>query len=547
MVRSVVFLILVLALFSCQRSLNVNEILSGAESVMETAPDSALVLLKSIDFPEELAAGDYASYLLLMTQAKNKNSLDIAEDTLISVAADYFLKKNDISRAALSCFYFGRVLNAKGNAEAAIQQLLIAKEYAEQVGNYNLLGLIYYDLGYIYQTQFNYPRAVENYTLAKENFRLSGNRKNEIYSLGYIGNVYISQQPPQIDSAFFYYNTALMEAEKEENPVILAETLKNLGLAYSETGEYDKAKEYTLKSMQEDKTQTYAFFNHITLCNIFTATGQIDSAFHYSQYIPGFISEDDLFFGYTYHTLLAGMHKAQHNYDAVILEYENLLQLSESISGKYKDQSIMNIQEKYMNEKLKTSLQRATIQRQYFIISITIGTIVIILLIGLYKTTTSRKNKKIAEIEQKVDTLNEMLFDQGERKNKFKELLVDRLDISKKIAQLNLIPSNDKHLLLERYNRIFEKDLQHSLDWEYLYPIINELYDGFVDKITERYPILSEKEKQLCCLIHAEFRTDEISVILSYKYKSVSVLKSKLREKMGFATYEEFITYIKSI
>lgn len=61
-------------------------IFSESESLLETDPDSALSVLGSILYPEELNTKEYNRYILLKIQAEYKSYQDITSDsTILSV------------------------------------------------------------------------------------------------------------------------------------------------------------------------------------------------------------------------------------------------------------------------------------------------------------------------------------------------------------------------------------------------------------------------------------------------------------------------------
>ena len=60
---------------------------------MGSRPDSSLILLESIPSPEKLSEEDYATWCLLMTQARDKNYVEHTSDSVIGVAVRYFEKQ----------------------------------------------------------------------------------------------------------------------------------------------------------------------------------------------------------------------------------------------------------------------------------------------------------------------------------------------------------------------------------------------------------------------------------------------------------------------
>jgi hypothetical protein len=82
--------------FSCHQVSQQHPILEQAEKVMSEHPDSALFLLEQVATPEKMPERDYATWCLLITEARDKNYIEHTSDSLINVAIQYFEKKKDI-------------------------------------------------------------------------------------------------------------------------------------------------------------------------------------------------------------------------------------------------------------------------------------------------------------------------------------------------------------------------------------------------------------------------------------------------------------------
>ena len=59
--------------FSCHQVSQQHPILEQAEKVMSEHPDSALFLLEQVAAPEKMPERDYATWCLLITEARDKN------------------------------------------------------------------------------------------------------------------------------------------------------------------------------------------------------------------------------------------------------------------------------------------------------------------------------------------------------------------------------------------------------------------------------------------------------------------------------------------
>ena len=70
--------------------------LSYAESLMQRCPNSALVVLDSMEVPSPSDKFQYATWCLLITQARDKNYVKHTSDSLINIALAYFEKQDDL-------------------------------------------------------------------------------------------------------------------------------------------------------------------------------------------------------------------------------------------------------------------------------------------------------------------------------------------------------------------------------------------------------------------------------------------------------------------
>lgn len=531
--------------FCSRKNKEAEKVFIRVENLIEQNPDSALLLLELIESPEELSLDNYANYLLLFAQSKDKSGISIAEDTLIRIPVSYFLQKKDIPKIALAYFYSGKVNYQQGENEKAIQDLLLAKDYAEKSGNNNLLGLIYYDL-VLYDKEFNFESGLNNYRQSYDCFLKAGNEKNAVYILSFIGDVYLQQKPRQTYLAFENYNRVLQYAKQNNDTSLLTSSLRNIGIAYEEIEDYTHAKEFLLQSISIDKYEKYSTTNYAVLSQIYLSLNMPDSAIYYAERLPPNINYAGL---HNYYELMKEIYAYISKHKQTSNNYRKKNERIALFYNQIIKQSALDIQKKYELEKLKNSLQKTELHKQFLFITVLLCIFGAILLICFFVIVIKRMRGKIRQIRQNLETMNEMLKDYDENKHSLKQVLLEQLDIAKKIAQLNVIPSNTaKHSLNENYFKIFGKDMTEKLDWNNLYPVINELYGGFVKKLRRKYPDLQEKQVQLCCLLRADFKTDEITFIQNYDNSaSTQTQKNKLRIKMGFSGMKDLLFSLENM
>ena len=125
---------------------------------MTEHPDSALNLLLDVN-PDDLhTRKQRAKHALLLSMALDKNYIDIADDSIISIAYNYFQHHPTKREKMLATYYSGIVNQNAGNTiKAAIdfnQALYLAKELND---NHNA-GLSCRHLSTIYSQNYNQKR-----------------------------------------------------------------------------------------------------------------------------------------------------------------------------------------------------------------------------------------------------------------------------------------------------------------------------------------------------------------------------------------------------
>ena len=170
-----------LLLMACNDPRHVTDTLHRAEALINEHPDSAWAMLNTLS-PNEMGQNrTRAHYALLYTQAQDKNYIDETNDSLISVAVDYYRNTDDVRHQFLSYYYQGRVhFNTKDylNATSCYME---AEQLADAVGDDYLVGLLYAELGRIYRLYYDYPKSLEAYQKAAECYERAGKIRHRNY------------------------------------------------------------------------------------------------------------------------------------------------------------------------------------------------------------------------------------------------------------------------------------------------------------------------------------------------------------------------------
>ncbi len=157
------WLLLFAILFSCQQKSNISSQLLLADELMDNCPDSSLHILQSIPSTANLSEKEKALHALLLTKAYYKNRIPVESDSLINIAADYFLSGNDLLNKAYTCYYMGRINQKNKNPKAAWENYREAANTAEKTTDNKLIHLIYNHWGILCFEQELYDESQGKY------------------------------------------------------------------------------------------------------------------------------------------------------------------------------------------------------------------------------------------------------------------------------------------------------------------------------------------------------------------------------------------------
>ena len=217
------FLLVMMYLFGCTSPSMPDPLpeLARAESLMYDRPDSALMLLDSMPPPSDPYQN--ALWSLLVVQARDKNYIKHTSDSLINVAYDYFIRRDDPHRRALVLNYEGRVNEDLGEMEKATEFYLRAGDEVLKTENYDLGNLIYSNLGMVYTYRNLNEEGLDAFQKAHELAKLSKDNYSIAFSLIYLGRIYGVLE--QWERSIEFYEQAIKESELIDNLVYSDKTL----------------------------------------------------------------------------------------------------------------------------------------------------------------------------------------------------------------------------------------------------------------------------------------------------------------------------------
>ena len=128
--RHIILIFLSFILLSC-RSYDVTRTLQDVDSYIMTRPDSALTVLEGVDRDLLRSERQRAYHALLYAMALDKNYIDVNEDSVASVAVDYYSRKGPMKYRARAYYYLGLAYYYQQDYDRAILEFTKAEKAAE--------------------------------------------------------------------------------------------------------------------------------------------------------------------------------------------------------------------------------------------------------------------------------------------------------------------------------------------------------------------------------------------------------------------------------
>ena len=143
-------------------------ILDDVQTYMDEQPDSALTILHAIDTSSIATKKIEAKYALLLSQALDKNYIDLQSDSIIAPAVRYYDNHGSAEEKMKTLYYRGRIAMNAQKYEDAISYFTKAARYADKVCDKVAVGRIYAAQANIYNIYFDIEKTIKSAELAAE-------------------------------------------------------------------------------------------------------------------------------------------------------------------------------------------------------------------------------------------------------------------------------------------------------------------------------------------------------------------------------------------
>ena len=456
-----IFLLFILvALISCNDPKSVTETLYRAEALMNEYPDSAWAVLNTLS-PDEMGQNSTrALYALLYTQAQDKTYRDEANDSLISVAVDYYRDTDDVRRKFLSYYYKGRVhFNTKDylNATSCYME---AEQLADAVGDDYLAGLLYAELGRIYRLYYDYPKSLDAHQKAAECYERAGKIRHRNYMWLNQSNLFRSMN--EYDKAELLFRMTLDFAKKEEDNALMKSCLGDLVMFCVEEERMMEAQTFykELESVTDVDNVSASFLG--SLVEMYTSTGDFVRAEQCLE--KGWLCAKSCRDSINLYVSSAELYSCKGKGELAYQELLKGISLQNKEARQALQQPVLTAQRDYLSEKLEFEAYRLRMEKQLRILYVLFFSILLLAVAWiLWRKLKIEKEKA----RKTIDELNnEMLQRDKESRCRIESLLAELEDKDQSASASILSLRSEFQKQKEDYHRYIQEaeELQHSLE-----------------------------------------------------------------------------------
>ena len=603
MKKNIVFLLILIPIIwiSCDGMGHQTIDFRKIENLMPQHPDSALMLLEQIENKENLSRKDKAHYYLLLTEAEDKTYVTHTTDSLISIAADYYEKTDDLGRKAKAWYYKGRINQDLGHPLKAQEYYLKALRDEEKIEDHALLGRIHNHIGMLYAYQKVYEKALPFQKKAVENFHLLSDSTGQVFALRDLGRTFLMLGHQ--DSAIICNQKAIALMRKRIIPSVYTE----LAGFYIDRQRLEEAHGLLRTSLQNVAKPQAKYPVYLVLGELYKKSGQIDSACFYLQACINSAPLPETRAGGLFHLKEIALEKGQWEQAALLSKQYELLK--DSIEQGKNAESIRNVQAFYSYNEIEQDLWEARLyaSKQKSFYSLLITACLFLLTVALLRFIHYRRERKsllqrlkaneeqIQRNEQTLKNISDVkdslqneiqIYKTKERqlsKEKDEQLKRTNEEIRQKIMQLeklshtkdelekNLLTLRSENSNLKKREQAREEErkkieeserLQNErlydkfrspagweptdTDWHKLFISVDKLYPKMVTTL-QKSTSLNESERKICYLSKIGVKPGAIEILLNKG--NVSVYRKRLYEKLTKkeGTAKDFDKYISDI
>jgi len=483
------------------------------------------------------------------------------------VSASIYLMENKYDRYCQQIESLGVMYALSNDPKMGLFYFSKALDITEKhhLGKMQYFSLIQ-NIGNMYMEAEEWLKAIQYLKICARFFG-SDECKNKKYIIATQINIGTAYQKLNIlDSALKYNDSALKNAQKYNIKDYLSGVYINLGEINILLKNYNQAIVYFKQSMKYRSlySQHQDYYRGLYGLGIAESRGENYKIAlnHLSSAIEYFYSNKDFINTRDASREICAIFELQKDYKNYATYSKIYDSAKDSIYARKNNSNMAAMQLRYEMEKIQGKskseiellTQKNRLNKLRWVMAICILVLICGIFIALYfRYLTNKKLMKVEllnfQLEQK-QLENEIHFKERDienmalhivQKNEFLEQIKNEV----KTLKDDIKPENQTKL--KSISLKISQSARKNKELEKLQENIDKINWVFVEKLSERFPELTEKEKRLCILLKLNFNSKEIASLNNVSEEAVIKARYRMRKKMGLNSDENLTEFIHRI
>lgn len=573
-----VFLFLsIFTLFSCKDECTQKDILNKSETLLRTDPDSAYALLNSIPNPAQMSDKQLARWCILVGESADKIYEDMPSSNLVVQAQTWYKKHGTAEEQARISLFLGRSYVENKEFEKAMTIYMEALEAASTNRVYNQAGYLSSYIADLYLFKDMPGEARKKNIEGADYFLKAGNKRS--YALALRDIAYTWSRVDSVNKALWYMTKADTIVSELNDRKAMASIANGLGNLYEMKGDYQKAEENYLQSLDVNKKNNKS--TYLALSSMYTQSGNLEKAGFYLEKAKIHMKEANVSAGIIYQQYLLA--KASNHIEDALNYLEQYDAACDSVTSMQNESDILKIEKKYQQEKILKENSQLHIAKQRNFILVILLIIICLVILYIFQIKLRKQRKKI--YEQQI-TLDNNKLAVNKLNNKL-EQVKDELSLAKKhlnktneqIEQQNKLEEQQKlyeqqkteleqinnEIMQVRKEKLFASSIAKKIiklsksvkagtntspltakDWGIIQAQIDEIYISLPQLLKNEILSFTPADIECCYLSFFDLDPQAEAILLNINPDSASRRRSRLRKKLDIIgedkSLHEFLT-----
>ena len=530
MKKLTVLYILMMCLVACQDHSTLLNKLNEAENWMDENPELALSALKTIEPSELEREAHQARYALLYSQALDKNYIDSTNDSLISIAVDYYKDTEEVRPKFFSYYYLGRIYTNANELTKAMLAFMEAEQLVDELGDDYYAGLLYERMGVIYEEYYDFPKALESHRLSIEHFQKANKPLHKLWGMLHQSGVYKAMNK-DLDS-FQLLQMTLKEAKETNQTSIIRFCLGDLILLCLNMDKQEEALSYynELEANHSMTRMTSVLYGGLALMMAKEKDAEKARLYMEEAWKRAKDSHDSINLYYQ----SAQIEYLFSSYQKAYSDLENSVSLQNSIVRKTLQQPVLSTQKDFLNQELE--LQKYKLQAERAKQAIGIGLAVILVTLLIY-WIRKKQQQRLAQIQEEKERLKENLEILQSTHEHTENLKNDLFESKMKELDKLVLVSLKEFKNEESRNRAILKLVQdikgqfhgNKKSIAKLEKLVNEYQDNVMQHLRAEISLPDEAYYEMVCYLLANFSVNTIALLQEETTNTIYKRRERVR------------------